>query len=154
MKSNAEIRQIIAPVLQENKLFLVDLTISDDNTIELCVDSMQGVSVKECMIVSRTLEAKLDKESEDFSLTVYSAGIGYPFKMPQQFEKNVGKHVEVKLSSGKKLEGTLLAHSETGITIACEESVPVEGKKKKEKINIEREIPFTSIKEVKDVVKM
>lgn len=154
MKSNAEIQEIIAPILQENNLFLVDVTVSTDNAVEVCVDSMQGVSVKECMTVSRTLEARLDRENEDFSLTVYSAGIGFPFKVPQQFEKNMGKRVEVKLSDGKKMEGTLLAHSESGITIAREESVAVEGKKKKEKVIKNIEVSFADIKEVKDIVKI
>ncbi|MDR2414411.1 MAG: ribosome assembly cofactor RimP [Odoribacteraceae bacterium] len=154
MKSNVEIKEIIASILQETNLFLVELTVSPDNVIEVCVDSMQGVSVQECMSVSRALESRLDRETGDFSLTVYSAGIGFPFKVPRQFEKNTGKRVEVKLSDGKKLEGTLLAYSETGIVIAYEESVAVEGKKKKEKINTEKEIPFARIKEVKDVVEI
>jgi ribosome maturation factor RimP len=155
MKSKAEIKEIIAPILQEHDLFLVDLTVSPDNAIEVYIDSMQGVSVRHCMTVTRALEAKLDRESGDFALTVYSAGIGFPFKVPRQYEKNVGKSVEVKLSNGQKLQGTLLLYSETGITLLCEESVPVEGKKKKKEIiNVEKEIPFTGIKEVKDVVKI
>ncbi|MDR1274435.1 MAG: ribosome assembly cofactor RimP [Odoribacteraceae bacterium] len=153
MKSSVEIKEIIAPILQENDLFLVDLTISSNNVIEVYIDSMQGVSVRNCMTVSRALEAKLDRESEDFTLTVYSAGIGFPFKVPRQYEKNVGKEVEVKFSDGKKLRGTLLAYSGDGVTVGYEESVPVEGKKgKKEKVNVEKEIPLANIKEVKDIV--
>ncbi|MDR2131429.1 MAG: ribosome assembly cofactor RimP [Odoribacteraceae bacterium] len=150
MKSTTEIRNIIAPILLEKDLFLVDVTASTDNVIEVYIDSMRGVSVKECMTVNRALEAQLDRESTDFSLTVYSAGIGFPFKVPQQYEKNVGKSVVVKLSDGQKIEGTLLAHSASGITIAHEEKGPAA--KKRERITVEKEIPFTDIKEVRDVV--
>jgi ribosome maturation factor RimP len=155
MRSYAEIKDLIAPILQENELFLVDLTISSNNVIEVYIDSMQGVSVRYCMTVSRALEAKLDRESEDFTLTVYSAGIGFPFKVPQQYEKNVGKEVDVKFSDGKKLRGVLLSYSGDSIKIGYEESVPVEGKKgKKEKISMEKEISLGDVKDVRDVVKI
>ena len=152
MKSSVELREIIDPILRERDLFLVDLMVSTGNAIEVYIDSMQGVSVQECVMVSRALERKLDRGSEDFSLTVYSAGIGFPFKVPLQFEKNVGKGVEVKCSDGGRIEGTLVAYSEAGVTIAVEESIPAEKKGKKVKINVDKEIPFSCIKEVRDVV--
>ena len=104
------------------------------------------------MAISKQLDAQLDRDIEDYDLTVSSAGIGYPFKVPQQYEKNLGNQVEVKLQNGEKLQGTLKSHSEAGIVMECEEKVAVEGKKKKSIVKVEKEIHFTDIKEVKDIV--
>jgi ribosome maturation factor RimP len=155
MKSMAEISECLDPILQEHGLFLVEVKVSTSNVIEIFIDSMQGVNVRTCITVSRALEAKLDRESEDFTLTVCSAGIGFPFKVPQQYEKNVGKEVVVKGTDGKKTRGMLLAYTGSEITIAYEESVPVEGKKKKkEMVRVEKMFPLAEVKEVRDVVKI
>ena len=132
MKSTEEIKDIIETILQGTDLFLVDLKVSPDNSIEVYIDSLKGINVDSCVTLSKQLDAKLDRDTEDFELTVSSAGIGYPFK--------------------GKLQGILKSHSNTGIVIECEEKVAVEGKKKKSIVKVEKEIHFTDIKEVKDIV--
>ena len=138
MKSTEEIKDIIETILQGTDLFLVDLKVSPDNSIEVYIDSLKGINVDSCVTLSKQLDAKLDRDTEDFELTVSSAGIGYPFK--------------VTLQNGGKLQGILKSHSNTGIVIECEEKVTVEGKKKKSIVKVEKEIHFTDIKEVKDIV--
>ncbi len=152
MKSVAEIKEIMDTILQGTDLFLVDLSVAADNSIEVEIDAPKGVNVDTCREVSRKLEERLDRETEDFALTVCSAGIGYPFKVPQQYEKNIGNTVEVKLANGQKLEGTLKAHTENGITVEVEEKVAAEGKRKKTTVKTEKDIQFSEIKEVKDIV--
>lgn len=152
MKSVAEIKEIMDTILQGTDLFLVDLSVAADNSIEVEIDAPKGVNVDTCREVSRKLEEQLDRETEDFALTVCSAGIGYPFKVPQQYEKNIGNTVEVKLANGQKLEGTLKAHTENGITVEVEEKVAAEGKRKKTTVKTEKDIQFSEIKEVKDIV--
>ena len=152
MKSVAEIKEIMDTILQGTDLFLVDLSVAADNSIEVEIDAPKGVNVDTCREVSRKLEERLDRETEDFALTVCSAGIGYPFKVPQQYEKNIGNTVEVKLANGQKLEGTLKAHTENGITVEVEEKVAAEGKRKKTTVKTENDIQFSEIKEVKDIV--
>ena len=104
MKSKREIQEIIESILEEGDLFLVDLIVSSENTIEVYIDSLQGVNVGTCRQICKKLEAQLDRETEDFALTVSSAGIGYPFKVPKQYEKNLNKEVEVKLQTGGKIQ--------------------------------------------------
>ena len=152
MKSVAEIKEIMDTILQGTDLFLVDLSVAADNSIEVEIDAPKGVNVDTCREVSRKLEERLDRETDDFALTVCSAGIGYPFKVSQQYEKNIGNTVEVKLANGQKLEGTLKAHTENGITVEVEEKVAAEGKRKKTTVKTEKDIQFSEIKEVKDIV--
>lgn len=152
MKSKREIQEVIESTLEGSELFLVDLIVSKEDSIEVYIDSLQGVNVETCRQVCKKLEAQLDRETEDFALTVSSAGIGYPFKVPKQYEKNLNKEVEVKLQTGKKIQGILKSYSDAGITLESKEKVAVEGKKKKNIVKIDKDIPFTEIKEVKDIV--
>lgn len=153
MKSKTELKQIIESIIQGSELFLVDLRVSANNEIEVEIDSMRGINVETCRILNKQMEEILDRETEDFSLTVYSAGIGYPFKVPQQYIKNIGNRVEVVLSNGQKIEGTLKSYQKDTITLEIEEKKKEEGKKtKKIIVKSEKEIPHTDIKEVKDII--
>ena len=106
-----EIKHLIEPVLTEHHLFLVELKISKDNVIEVFVDALEGVNIQTCIAVSREIESSLNRDEEDFELTVSSAGLGYPFKVEQQYQKNLGKSVEIKLNDHTKLNGITSFHS-------------------------------------------
>lgn len=152
MKSKEAIIELLMPILEEHDLFLVEVMVSSENVIQVYVDSLTGTNISTCIAVSKALEEQLDREEEDFELTVSSAGIGTVLKVPKQYEKNLGKAVEVRLSDGKKMEGVLKSYTSEGIVIAYEEKIVPEGKKKKETVVKEKEIPFNEIKEVRDIV--
>ena len=116
-----EIKHLIEPILTEHHLFLVELKISKDNVIEVFVDALEGVNIQTCIAVSREIESSLNRDEEDFELTVSSAGIGYPFKVEQQYQKNLGKSVEIKLNDHTKLNGILLRFTPEEIVIEQEE---------------------------------
>lgn len=147
-----EIKQITEQILETKSLFLVDLTVSKDNVIEIFIDAQEGVSIQNCMEVSREIEQHFDRETEDFELTVASAGIGYPFKVEGQYQKNVGKSVEVKLNDNTKLTGILKSFTPETVTLEYEEKRTVEGKKKKESVKTEKTIDRNEIKQIKDLV--
>lgn len=147
------IQHIAEPILENLNLFLVELKVSKDNVIEILIDGLKGVNIQTCIEISREIEQHLNRDEEDFELTVSSAGIGYPFKVNGQYQKNLEKTVEVKLTDNTKLTGTLKTFSETNITLECEEKKAVEGKKKKETMKIQKDIARTDIREIKDIVK-
>lgn len=137
----------------DNGLFIVDLTISNSKVIRLELDKYEGgVTVNDCVSVSRNVEHNLDREAEDFELHVSSAGLDKPLRVHAQYVKNVGRGLDVKLKSGEMREGTLSNVSEQAITLSRTEKVVVEGKKKKETIEVNEEIPFTDIAEAKIVI--
>ena len=147
------VKKIVEPILAAGGLFLADLKISRDNVIEVYVDSMTGVDIQTCIDLSKEIEKHLDRDAEDFELTVASAGIGYPFKVEQQYAKNVGKPVEAKLKDGRKIEGVLKAFDAETVTIEREERQTVPGSKKKQTVQIEENIRREELKEIKDVVR-
>ena len=114
-------------------LYIVDVFISKDNDIEITIESEEGtVELDDCVGVSRFFETCFDREKEDYSLTVTSAGLDQPFKVFKQFAKAVGTKVEVQLKGGKKMVAQLEAADQESITLKYSVKEAVEGKKKKE----------------------
>jgi ribosome maturation factor RimP len=137
----------------DNGLFLVDLTISKTNQINIEIDKhVGGVSVKDCMAVSRNVEHNLDREEADFELHVSSAGIDRPLRVLAQYVKNIGRGVELLMNDGTELEGVLKAATETEIEIETSRIEKIEGKKKKETIVEQMVLPLNKIKETKIVI--
>ena len=113
--------------------FIVDVSVSKDNDITLTVESENGtIELDDCVSLSRYFETKFDRETEDYSLTVSSAGLDQPFKVLKQYQKAIGTKVEVQIKGGKKMVATLTAADQESITLKYTAKEAVEGKKKKE----------------------
>ena len=129
----SEIIDAIGAEIVARGLYIVDMNISKDNDIELTIESEDGVvELDDCVAVSRFFESCFDREKEDYSLTVTSAGLDQPFKVLKQYLKAVGKKVEVQLKGGKKMVAVLEAADEESVTLKYTVKESVEGKKKKE----------------------
>lgn len=144
--------KVAQPIIDEHNLFLVELKISKLNDIELLVDAMEGVNISTCIEISRAIESHFDREVEDFSLTVASAGIGYPFKVAQQYLKNIDKPIEIKFTDHSKLSAILRAFDGNNITIEYQKKVVPEGKKRKELVTLNETISLENVKEIRDEV--
>lgn len=148
-----DINKLIATVeeyLEGSDVFVVECTSTPSNEISLILDADSRVSIDTCVAVSRAVDAVFDRDVEDFSLTVASAGIGEPLKLLRQYQKIVGSPVEVLLKDGIKILGTLDSATEREITVSYDEKVAVEGKKRKELQHIVRTIALEDIKAAKE----
>ena len=131
----SEIIDAIGAEIVARGLYIVDINISKDNDIELTIESEEGVvELDDCVAVSRFFETCFDREKEDYSLTVTSAGLDQPFKVLKQYLKAVGSKVEVQLKGGKKMVALLEAADEESITLKYSLKEAVEGRKKKETV--------------------
>ena len=111
--------------------YLVEVTVSKENDVEVVIESEEGiVDLEDCVAISRYFETVFDREKEDYSLTVTSAGLDQPFKVLKQFEKAVGSKVEVSLKGGRKMVALLSAADKDSITLTYSVKEAVEGKKK------------------------
>ena len=118
--------------------FLVEINVSKDNDVEIVIESEDGiVTLDDCVELSRKFEEKFDREKEDYSLTVGSAGLDQPFKVLRQYEKAVGSEVLALLKDGRKLKGILTGADGNGITLKYSVKEAVEGKKRKELVGHE-----------------
>ena len=129
----SEIKDALQSELVARGCFLVDVSVSKDNDIVVTIESEEGkIELDDCVALSRYFETQFDREKEDYSLTVTSAGLDQPFKVLKQFVKAVGTKVEVQLKGGKKMVALLEAADENGVTLKYSVKEAVEGKKKKE----------------------
>lgn len=155
MIKKARIRELAEERMNEldNGLFIVEISVSSGNNISVELDKHEGgVSVQDCVSVSRNIEHNLDREQADFSLNVSSAGLDKGLRVFDQYKKNVGRSLKVKLIEGGSVEGELTQVSEDEITLQTKRKERIEGKKKKEVIIEDIKIPMTNIKEAKIVI--
>jgi ribosome maturation factor RimP len=138
---------------RDERLFIVELSVSPANVIRLELDKTEGnVSIEDCMSVSRNIEHNLDREDADFELHVSSAGLDKPLRVHAQYVKNIGRGLDVKLKSKEKTTGTLVAITEEGVELERSEKQQIEGKKKKELVVIRESIAFKDINEARIVI--
>lgn len=101
------IEELAQGALSNNELFIVDISVDTGNSINVVLDSDCTVAIEDCITVSRAIEHQLDRDIEDFSLKVTSAGLGQPFRMLRQFSKYLGKDLEITVDNGVRLKGEL-----------------------------------------------
>ena len=129
----SEIKDALQSELVARGCFLVDVSVSKDNDIVVTIESEEGkIELDDCVALSRYFETQFDREQEDYSLTVTSAGLDQPFKVLKQFEKAVGTKVEVQLKGGRKMVAFLEAADQESVTLKYSVKEAVDGKKKKE----------------------
>jgi ribosome maturation factor RimP len=155
MISKEQVRTLAQARIDEldRGLFIVSISISKSNSIQLELDKTEGyVAIEDCISVSRNVEHNLDREETDFELHVSSAGLDKPLRVLQQFVKNIGREVEVMMNNKTEKKGVLLAINEQTMTLQTTRVEKIEGKKKKETIVEDEIIPMTEIKETKIVI--
>lgn len=152
MTSKEVIEKLIDQYLKNNDLFLVEISVSSDNDIEIAIESSDVVHINNCAEISKIVEAGLNRETEDFSLTVTSAGLDQPFKVFKQYLKFVGKEVEVLFRNGTKQTGTLTDAQEDKIELSFSKLEKVEGKKKRERIDVRQYYSLSEIKSTKPFI--
>jgi ribosome maturation factor RimP len=152
MISSTLIQEYLEEELERRNLFLVEVSVRPGNRIAVFIDSMQGITIDECIAVSRHLESRLDRSSEDFELEVSSPGLDKPLRLPVQFVKNTGRYLDVVKSDGIKLTGKLSGTGDDLIRLETEEMVkdPVSRKRRPEKRIYE--IRYEDIKSAKVVI--
>ena len=101
------VKELVDEWLQDKEYFLVSIEISPDDKIVVEIDHADGVWIEDCVALSRFIEDHLNRDEEDYELEVGSAGLGQPFKVPQQYVNFIGKEVEVLDADGKKVKGIL-----------------------------------------------
>ena len=131
---------------QKPALFLVDLSISETFKVVVTLDGDNGVNLQDCIDISRAIDNNLDREEQDYSLEVASAGVSSPLKMVRQYQKNIGRTLKVKTGT-ETIEAKLEAANSENVTLSWTAREPKKVGKGKETVEHKREIPYSDIKE-------
>jgi len=134
------VKEIVEDFLESSDNYLVDIVIKPDNTILIEIDNDRSVSIDDCVVLSKFIETKLDRDIEDYDLEVSSAGIGQAFKIIRQYRKNIGNEVEILTQTGLKYIGVLKVVNENNIVLLVRKQIKPEGAKRK--VTVEEEITF------------
>ena len=143
------VKKLVNEAISDNEsLFLIELSFLVGNRIKVIVDGDQGISIKECMRISRHVEHNLDREEEDFGLEVTSPDISHPLTVRRQYLKNINRILKVKTAE-QELEGTLISANEKEISLRWKTREPKPIGKGKVTVEKNALIAFNSIKEAK-----
>jgi ribosome maturation factor RimP len=145
-----QVKTLLEPLLDAD-MFLVDIRIKPTNNFKIFLDAESGLGIEKCIKINRALYKQMEEAGwypeGDFSLEVSSPGLDEPLKLFRQYQKNVGRNVEVILLDGSKKEGLMSQVTEEQITLTY-----TEGKGKKA-VEIIVDIPFSEIKQTKVQIK-
>jgi ribosome maturation factor RimP len=133
-------------------LFLIDFTVGADQKINVVLDGDQGVTLQDCMDISRAIEHQLDREEFDFALEVASAGATAPLKLARQYAKNIGRTLLVQ-TADQKVEAELVEADESTILLRWQAREPKPIGKGKHTVEKEWNVPISEIIEAKVIIK-
>ncbi len=148
MDFKSKVKNLLEEGLKKNpSLFLIDLSISDSYKITVVLDGDNGVSLQDCMDISRAIEHNLDREEQDFSLEVASAGVSAPLNMSRQYKKNIGRNIKLTTNNNEIIEAKLVDADDEKAILNWKERVPKKVGKGKETVEFTKEFLYTDIKE-------
>ena len=128
MINKEQVSTLCEEALANSDRFLVEVKVKPNNLIEVYIDSDTAVNIDHCAELSRFINEKMDRDVEDYELSVFSWGLSGALKMDRQLQKYVGKDVEVKTKETGKMQGKLVGFDAEKIEFA---PVPKKASKKK-----------------------
>lgn len=153
MTFKEEVNQLLEDALKERpSLFLIDLKIDDSFKINIVLDGDNGVSLQDCIDVSRAIDGNLDNEKYDFSIEVASAGVSSPLSLVRQYKKNIGRNLKVKTTTSQEIEALLTTADDNGITLEWKAREPKKIGKGKETVEKSVNLLYSEIKEATVIV--
>ncbi|MCK4663434.1 MAG: ribosome assembly cofactor RimP [Bacteroidales bacterium] len=117
------IYQIVQNKILGSNLFIVDISIDNNNNIKIKLDSNKGINIDECVEVSKYVEKNLNKDVEDFKLEVSSPGLNQPFMVIDQYKKNIGKNLILISNEGERITGKLIKVKTTEIELETNNNI-------------------------------
>ena len=148
MEKNAIITAI-TPAVEALGAFIVDVTVSAENDIEIILEKDAGsIGWDECSAIDKAMHELFPQDEEDYALTVSSAGLDRPLKTLRQLLKAVGSQVDVHFRGGRRLIAQLTAADEESVTLSFTALEAVEGSKKKQKVEHNDRFPLAEINSV------
>jgi ribosome maturation factor RimP len=132
MIDKVRIENLVREHIQSTGIFLVAVKLSSTGRISIFADKKGGITIDECVSISRFVEANLNRDEDDYELQVSSPGLSTPFIVKEQYYNSEGKVVEVTSNEGEKFSGLLKNVTEGGFEIEAEVKIKGKGKEKKD----------------------
>ncbi len=122
-----EVSHYLEPIIKEKAVELVDVEFVKEGPnyyLRIYIDKENGVTIDDCVNVSRAIEVILDDKDviqQKYVLEVSSPGIDRVLKKDKDFEKYKGRLIDIKLykpiNHNKHLQGILIAKTPDKLVI-------------------------------------
>lgn len=119
--------ELISPILERENFELVDVEFvkeADTWYLRCFIDKDGGITIDDCELVSREMNELLDRKDfirESYVFEVSSPGLDRPLKKEKDFQRNLGKDVEIRtykmVDKRKEFCGTLKDFTPETVTI-------------------------------------
>ncbi len=123
--------ELLLPIIEKYHFELVDVEYVKEGGnwyLRAYIDKEGGITVDDCEIVSRQMSDLLDEQDfieESYIFEVSSPGLGRPLKKEKDYQRSLGKEVEIRtyraIGKEKEFYGLLKSYDETTVTIEMEE---------------------------------
>ena len=154
MKQKEQLEQAAADYVEGKDLFVVEIKVSGDNDIDITIETDdRDITIDDCVEMSHFVESRLDRDVEDFSLTIGSAGLTAPFKIPRQYRKHVGETIEITYPDGHRQKVLLETAGEDEFEFTYEKLVPGPDGGKKVRETFRERLRYSDVKSAKAVIK-
>jgi ribosome maturation factor RimP len=145
------ISNLVEMALTDDQYFLIDVIVKGNkgsHKVLVLIDGDDGVNIEVCSKISKHLSRNLDELDlfeGKYTIEVSSPGTDYPLGTMRQYQKNIGRYLEVKSKNTDSFQGKLIMVSEDGIQL-------ISGKNKNESEGKVMEIGFDEIELAKVIV--
>ena len=146
MITKEQVATLCEEALAGTDRFLVEVKVKPNNVIEVYIDSDTAVNIDHCAELSRYVNEKLDRDVEDYELSILSWGLSGALKMDRQLQKYVGKEVEVKTKETGKMQGKLVSFDAEKVEFAPAPKKTSKKKPAEEQANLFLERKKTEVK--------
>ena len=123
--------EYLLPILERKGFELYDVEFvkeANDYYLRAFIEKEGGITINDCVDVSREMNEILDREDyikEAYIFEVSSPGLDRPLKKDKDFERNLGKNVDIKtykaFDKQKEFTGILSAFDKDTVTITFED---------------------------------
>jgi ribosome maturation factor RimP len=132
MIDKVKIENLVKEFIGNSGLFLVAVKVSSAGKITILADRKEGITIDECVSISRFIEKNMNRDEVDYELQVSSPGLDMPFMVKEQYFKSEGKKVEITDLEGNKFSGLLKNVTNGGFEIETEVKIKGKGKEQKD----------------------
>ncbi len=145
------VQHIVQQHLEGTTHFLVAVELHPGNKLVVEVDNDRAITLQELADLNRAVRDTLGTEADDFEMQFSSPGMGRPFKVARQYQKHLGRLVDVQLADGRTLNGRLAEFDQQTLGLRIQHPSKVKGRLPKLDEEITR-IPFADVKTTKATI--
>lgn len=123
MSLKQTIEEIVTKHLPDESHFVVDVLLNEKgpkHKISILIDADGGLNIDTCATVSRAVGEELEAKNvidNAYILEVSSPGLDHPLTGKRQYQKNMGRNLQVTLENGDQLEGKLTGVDQADLTL-------------------------------------